>query len=196
MQRRGYTYDFVSDRQLQQVRVEGSALVTGGGARYATVVVPASRYIPLETLSHLVMLANQGASVLVLGDFAADVPGLADLSNRRDQLRRAIADLRFGSAGADGIAEAPVGSGRIFRGETLDALLSRAGIVRESLVEHGLEFARRRSEQGRFYFVSNTSTVDLDGWVPVGVTARHLVVHDPMRGSAGGADAPGRGWRP
>ncbi len=183
MQRRGYTYDFVSDRQLQQVRAEGSALVTGGGARYATVVVPASRYIPLETFLHLVTLANQGASVLLLGDVAADVPGLADLSNRRDRLQRATADLRFGPAGADGITEAPVGRGRILRGETLDALLPRAGIARESLVDHGLEFARRRSEQGRFYFVSNTSAVDLDGWVPLGVTARHLVVHDPMRGT-------------
>ncbi len=183
MQRRGYTYDFVSDRQLQQVRAEGSALVTGGGARYATVVVPASRYIPLETFLHLVTLANQGASVLLLGDVAADVPGLADLSNRRDRLRRAIADIRFGPAGADGITEAPVGRGRILRGATLDALLPRAGIARESLVDHGLEFARRRSEQGRFYFVSNTSAVDFDGWVPLGLTARHLVVHDPMRGT-------------
>jgi hypothetical protein len=183
MQRRGYTYDFVSDRQLQQVRAEGNALVTGGGGRYAIVVVPASRYLPLETFSRVTALATAGATVIAVGGFAADVPGLADLDNRRDRLRRAVADLRFGAPGADGIAEAAVGRGRILRGENLDALLARAGIGRESLVDHGLEFARRRSEQGRFYFISNTSAADVDRWVPIGLVAPHLVVHDPMRGS-------------
>lgn len=183
MQRRGYTHDFISDRQLQQVRVEGSALVTGGGARYATIVVPKSRYIPLETFTQIVALANRGASVLTLGGVAADVSGLADVSSRRDQMRRAIAAMPFGPADANGIAEARVGRGRILRGGDLDALLARAQVSRESLVDHGLEFARRRSADGRFYFISNSSAADVSGWIPFDMTARNVVVHDPMRGS-------------
>ena len=163
MQRRGYTYDFVSDRQLRDVRLEGTTLVTGGGARYSAIVLPASRYIPLETFTHVLALANQGARVLAVGGLAADISGLADLSNRREQFRRAD-------------------TGRILRGDNLDALLAGAGISRESLVDRGLEFARRRSEQGRFYFIRNSSAADVNQWVPIDATARHLVVHDPMRG--------------
>ena len=182
MQLRGFTYDFVSDRQLRDVRVEESALVTGGGARYAIVAMPASRYIPLDTFSRVVELASQGATVLAIGDFAADVTGLADLPGRRQQLRRALAAIQFGTADAGGIAEAPVGRGRILRGDNLETLLARAKVSRESMVDRGLEFARRRSEQGRFYFIRNSRAADLDGWVPIDVTAPHLVVHDPMRG--------------
>ena len=182
MQRRGYTYDFVSDRQLQEVRVAGGVLMTGGGARYATLVVPASRYLPLETFSQISALANQGATVLVVGGFASDVSGLADLASRTDRLRSAIAAVPFAPVDAGGISEARVGRGRIFRSDNLETLLARAGITRESLVDHGLAFARRRSEQGRFYFISNGSAVDLNRWVPIDVTAAHLVVHDPMRG--------------
>ena len=173
MQRRGYTYDFVSDRQLRDVRVEASALVTGGGARYAIIAMPASRYIPLDTLTRVVELANQGATVLAIGGFAADVTGLADLSSRREQLRRAIAAIQFGAADAGGIAEARVGRGRILRGDNLETLLARAKIARESMVDHGLEFARRRSEQGRFYFISNSSADDvrrMDSAQPVRAT--------------------------
>ncbi len=183
MQRRGYTYDFVSDRQLREVRVEASALVTGGGARYAIVAVPASRYIPLDTFSRIVELANQGATVLAIGGFAADVTGLADLSNRREQLRGAIAAIQFGAADAGGIAEARVGRGRILRGDNLETLLARAKVSREAMVDHGLEFARRRAEQGRVYFVSNSSAKDFDGWIPLIPSAPHVVVHDPMRGT-------------
>jgi len=182
MQRRGFTYDFVSDRQLRDVRVEASALVTGGGARYAIVALPASRYIPVDTFSRVVELASQGATVLAIGGFAADVTGLVDLAGRREQLRRAIAAIQFGPADAGGIAEATVGRGRILRGDNLEMLLARAKVSRESMVDRGMEFARRRSEQGRFYFISNSSAADLDGWVPIDVTAPHLVVYDPMRG--------------
>jgi hypothetical protein len=182
MQRRGYTYDFVSDRQLREARVTASTLVTGGGTRYAAVVVPAGRYLPLETLSQIVALANEGASVITLGGFAADVAGLADLSSRREQFRRVIAAIQFGAADADGIAEARVGSGRILRGDNLETLLARARVAREPMVDRGLEFARRRSGHGRFYFISNSSAADHDGWVPIDVTAPHLVVYDPMRG--------------
>ena len=109
MQRGGFTYDFVSDRQLRDVRLEGTTLVTGGGTRYSAIVLPASRYIPLETFTHVVALANQGARVIAFGGLAADVSGLADLSNRRDQFRRAD-------------------TSRILRGDDLEALLAGAGV--------------------------------------------------------------------
>jgi hypothetical protein len=187
MQRRGFTYDFMSDRQLRDVRVEGGGLLTGGGARYKIVVLPESRYLPLETLARVVEIAEQGASVVVVGDLSADVSGLADQSRRRDQLRRLVAGISFGTPDARGVARASVGHGGILRGGDLEALLSESGIARESLVDRGLEFARRRSAEGRFYFVSNSSPADINGWVPLDGTAGQVVAHDPMRGGIAAA---------
>lgn len=168
MQRRGFTYDFVSDRQLREVRLEGTTLVTGGGTRYSAIVLPLSSYIPLETFAHVLTLANQGARVIAFGGLATDVSGLPDLSNRRDQFRRAD-------------------TGRIVRGDNLEALLASAGIARESLVDRGLEFVRRRSEQDRFYFISNSSTAGFTGWVPLAIAAGPVSVYDPMRGGVSAA---------
>lgn len=183
MQRRGYTYDFVSDRQLRDVRVDGKTLVTRGGARYATLVLPTSRYIPLETFEHVVSIANQGASIVAFGGLPADVSGLADLSRRREQFRRAAAGIQFGSPDARGVAIAAVGRGRVIRGDDLEASLQSAGAARETLVDHGLEFARRRSEQGRVYFVSNPGATDITRWISLAAAAGQVAVHDPMRGS-------------
>ena len=177
--------------------MEGNALVTGGGARYAAVVVPASRYIPLETLSQLVALANQGRQRARCSvDFAADVAGLADLSNRRDQLRRAIAAIQFGPAGADGIAEALVGRGRILRGETSTTLLrGRASPANRWSITGWSSRVVDRNRAGSTLSATR-SAVDFDGWVPVGVTARaSRGARSDARHRAGGPDAPVRGWR-
>ena len=182
MQGRGYTYDFVSDRQLGEVRVAGSAVVTGGGTRYSVIAIPASRYIPPDTFSQIVELANQGATVLAIGGFAADVTGMADLPDRRERHRRAIAAIPFGAADAGGIAEARVGRGRILRGDHLEPLLARAQIAREPMVDRGLAFARRRSGTGRVYFISNPGTAGFTGWVPLAGPAGHVNVCDPMYG--------------
>ena len=42
----GFTYDFISDRQIRRTRVAGGRLITGGGASYGLVVLPSARYIP------------------------------------------------------------------------------------------------------------------------------------------------------
>ena len=86
-------------------------------------------------------LANQGARVIAFGGFAADVSGLADF----------VEPPRPVPSRAD--------TGRILRGDDLGRVVWRQceASSRESLVDRGLEFARRRSAQGRFYFISNSS---------------------------------------
>ena len=155
LQRDGFTYDFISDRQMRGARVESGRLRTSGGTAYRVVVVPSARYIALETFEHVLALARSGATVVSFGDWPSDVAGLHDLEPRRTRFRNAMASVQFGPAGADGIREAAIGSGRILRGDDVTRLLVRAGIRRERLVDHGLQFARRVDSAGRFYFVSN-----------------------------------------
>ena len=187
LQRDGFTYDFISDRQILAARADGGRLLTSAGTPYRVLVLPAARYIPLPTFEHVLALARSGATVVSSGDWPSDIAGLQDLESGRARFRNAIAGIAFGPADADGIREAAVGRGRILRGDDVARLLVRAGIRRERLVDHGLQFARRVDSVGRVYFLSNPGAQAIDGWVPLDSTAPAIQLFDPMTGRSGAA---------
>jgi hypothetical protein len=171
LQRRGYTYDYISDRQLAGTRISGARLTTSGGGSYRALVVPASGRIPLETLERLIAFARAGATVIAFKGLPADVSGLADLESRRARFKRLLDEASIFPSGTD-----------------IDALLGRAGVAREPLVDRGLDFSRRRSTgQGRFYFLVNSSGREVRGWIPLDVRKAEAVIFDPMSGSRGDA---------
>ena len=61
--KRGYAFDYVSDRQLATARAQSGSVVVPGG-RYRVVLVPACQFIPEKTLSQLMSLAEAGATVI------------------------------------------------------------------------------------------------------------------------------------
>ena len=160
LQRRGYTFDYISDRQLRALR-----------STDRTIVLPASRFIPLDTLEHVVTLARAGARVIVFRDWPADVSGLHDPDARRARLRQLIAE----------------GRGRVMQGDDLESLLARARVSRERLVDTGLQFVRRTDGGRRIYFLANSSGRDVDGWLPLDGATSAVVLFDPMRGTRGTA---------
>ncbi|HET7217233.1 MAG TPA: glycosyl hydrolase, partial [Vicinamibacterales bacterium] len=185
LQAAGFTYDFISDRQLQRSRIENSRLTTEGGTSYHTIVLPSSRYVPLETVQRILELARGGATVVSFASWPSDVSGLADLDARRARLKAAVAGVSFGPADTEGIREAAIGRGRILQGSDLGRLLARAGVRREPMVDRGLQFARRIDAMGRVYFVSNPADRAIDEWVRIDSRAAALTAFDPMSGRHG-----------
>lgn len=184
MLERGYTFDFISDRQLSAVRVAGGALRTAGGSRYRTILLPPCRFIPLETFEVLTALAREGATVAVLGRWPEDVAGLGDLEARRARYRSLLGALRF--EGASGVvSEARIGSGTLLRFEDLEILLARAGVRREAMVDRGVQFSRRRLGGGWCYFVAHRGEQPFDGWLPLSKRAASVALFDPMDGRHG-----------
>ena len=174
LESRGFTYDYLSDRLLRSVRFDKGRLVTKGGATYSALVLPSSRFIPIETLEHVLDLARRGAAIVMVDGGPSGVAGLASLAAREERFRRAIASLRSLQA-------------RVLQGSDLEATLARVGILRERLVDQGLMFTRRTDSLGRFYFVNNRSGRAFDGWVPLNTTAAAATVFDPMTGRRGAA---------
>jgi hypothetical protein len=182
MQARGYSFDFISDRQIQQVQAADGGLTTGG-ARYRVVLLPATHYIPVATFRKLVELARSGATVVVHRALPVDVPGLGTMEARRAELKALETGLGLG-AGA-GVREAKVGEGRFLIGDDLEPLLARAGVRREGMVDQGLVFTRRALPDGHVYLVSNQGKARVDGWVPLEVGAASAALFDPMQGTTG-----------
>ena len=55
----GYTFDFISDRQILNLKSVGGKLQTGGN-HYQTIVVPHCRFMPLPVFTKLKELADSG----------------------------------------------------------------------------------------------------------------------------------------
>jgi hypothetical protein len=67
----------------------------------------------------------------------------------------------------------------------MDRALAEREITHEPLADTGLDYVRRAQPAGHDYFIANLSARRFDGWVRLGVPARHAVLLDPMTGGAG-----------
>ncbi|TXK48907.1 glycoside hydrolase family 2 protein [Pontibacter qinzhouensis] len=184
MQAKGYSFDFISDRQLLQVKSAQNTLQTGGIA-YKTVVVPDARLIPLETFEQLVKLAREGATVVVYKNLPADVPGLGSLKERQAKYQQLVAQLNFSNTDKAGIRKATIGKGSFVAGSDLHEALQFAGLKREPMVDSGLQYVRRQHDQGNYYFISNWGEKAFDGYVPLQANSLSVAVFDPMTGKTG-----------
>ena len=181
---KGFGYDFISDKQLQQVKSTGSALTTSGGASYQTVLVPDAHLMPLLTLENLLRLATNGATVIFQNQVPADVPGLGNLENRRVNFRKLLAQFKLKDA-KDGVRQATVGKGRVLVGTDVSQLLALAGVKRETLVDNGLQFIRRRHAGGHTYFLANWGDKPVAAWVPLQTAAKSVALYNAMTEQTG-----------
>lgn len=175
---RGYAFDWISDEQLAATTAApDGTLKTSGGTPYRVLVVPAARRMPVETLRQIAALAARGAHV-VLQSLPEDVPGYGRLDARRTAFKAQLAAL--GQTGA------------IVVGNTDPAALLAAPAFasharRETIVDSGVSFIRRRHTNGTDYFFANLGAKPLDGWVTLGTGATDAFILDPLSGRAGRA---------
>lgn len=167
---KGFAFDFVSDRMIENLRAEKGRLVAPGGT-YRALVVPACRYMPETTLERLVDLAAAGAKIIFDESPPADVPGLTQLDERRAQL--AAARARLAESGAIVALDAPTA-------------LAQAGVPRETLADAGLRFIRRRVGSARWYFIANHTASGVDRWMSLATPFAAATLFDPMTGRSGG----------
>jgi len=162
---KGYNVDFISDRQLQQTKVTNGEIQTTGN-HYRTIIVPACEYMPLATLQQLSKLAKAGARVIFLDHLPKDVPGLAHLQQNRQaftQLKQSLNNKITAIA----------------------AMEKQLPATRESMVDSGLRFTRRRYATGHYYMIANQQAHDFDGWVTLGTAAAAAAWFDAYTGNSG-----------
>jgi hypothetical protein len=185
---RGYGFDYVSDHFLAQTKFKSGKVMLGGNPA-RVILVPPCRRMPVASLEKLITLANQGATIVFLKNLPGDVPGLADLDARRAKFKALLREIKLEATGASGIQAAKLGAGTILVGPDADALLSRAGVVREPMADNGVWFVRRTSAGGFNYFLANRGSQPVDQWVTLGVPAQSAVLLDPRFADRAGVAA-------
>jgi hypothetical protein len=178
----GYSFDFFSDRQLQNISASNGRLITGGN-RYQTILLPANKLITEKSFQKLIALAKEGATILFYKTLPQDVPGLSGLEEKRKLLRQQVAQLNFKDEGS--IKKAIVGKGAFYTGDNVQDLLSAAKTRREALVEKELSFIRRKAIEGQTYFINNRSDKPVNDWVPLSSKAVSVALFEPMFGKNG-----------
>lgn len=167
---RGYAFDLISDRQLAAARVEAKQVRVAGGA-YRAILVPSSRHMPVATAAKLAALARAGAAILFDGNLPDDVPGLSAVDARKAELQKALAAAKAS-----------------FRVGDAEALLAKAGVRREPMVDGGvLQTIRRTGAFGAQYFIANRGQERIDAFVPLAARGGAVVLMDAMTGKAGTA---------
>ena len=155
----GFGFDFVSDRQL----------LAGQSKGYKAVVVPETTHMPLDTLKKLLELSASGQPVLFLDRLPADVPGFNKFEERRSELKRLLQGREKLVARCPDLKEA----------------LAETKVLREAMLDLGLDCIRRRHENGYHYFVANMGVEVIDRWVPLGVPFSSVVIMDPRSAESG-----------
>jgi len=161
----GFGFDFISDRQL----------LAGQSKAYKAIVVPQTAHMPLATLKKLLALATSGQPVLFLDSLPADVPGFNKLQDRRAEQKRLL-------AGQERL---------VVKSAALKEALAKTKVIREPMVEQGLDFIRRRHESGYHYFIANMSARPVDGWIKLGPPLAGAVIMDPGSAQTGVATQHG-----
>lgn len=182
----GYSVDFVSDKMLEEAAIEnGSLKISSDAVPHKVLIVPATKFMPIQTLQNILILANEGATV-VMEKFPEDVPGYHNLESRRATLKNLLKSL-VNSDDTGGIKTYKTGAGKIILAENVQKALEQNGIVRETLTDAGLKFIRRISGNGKYYYLVNHTAKDINTTIPVNMEANSVVILDPQSGDSGTA---------
>ncbi|MGG9963072.1 glycosyl hydrolase [Ferruginibacter sp. SUN106] len=188
MQEKGYAFDYISDRQILNLQTANNKIITGGTA-YQTIVLPDAKFMKVETLKHLMELAKNGATIIAYKNLPSDVPGYGQLEKNTAAFKNLLSQLKFGNTDFEEVKSATIGKGRFLTGDNLESLLHLAAIRKETMVDKGLQFSRRKNADGStFYFVANRSNKKIDDFIPLQIKASGAALYNPMNGAAGIAE--------
>jgi hypothetical protein len=176
---KGYTWDYISDLQIKNTLFYESYLQTEGNI-YKTLILPGCNYIPVETFSQILKLANEGARIIVYGNLPENISGWGDKDEKTLFFEKMKASINFSRTNNPEVVKASYGNGMIISGNDLEQLLEFAGIKRETMVDNSIKFVRRETPGGFTYFINNQGGKAYEGWIPLSVKASAAAIFNPM----------------
>jgi hypothetical protein len=182
----GRDVDYISDKYILSATVENGQIKTVGGTTYKALVMPAAKFLPLETAKKIYELTTNGATILFIDQYPNDVPGLKDWEVRKNKLHKVMQEFPHADFGKTQMDK--LGKGNIITGKNYNELFDAAGIQGESFITRfNGQCIRRKNESGYHYFFTMLTNNPIDGWVQLGVKAASALFFDPLNGTSGKA---------
>ncbi|MBN1387338.1 MAG: glycoside hydrolase family 2 protein [Bacteroidales bacterium] len=186
MQEKGYAFDYISDLQIKNTEFYNDFLFTEGNL-YKVLLIPQCNYIPIETFSHILRLAYEGAQIIFYGDLPAYVAGWAFKEEKTEFFSQLKARINFSPTNNPQVLKSVYGNGMLIKGNNLEELLSFSGIKRETMADNNLMFVRRQTPAGYTYFVCNKGEKAYDGWISLNISSPAVSIFNPVNGRSGKA---------
>ncbi|GGC12305.1 glycosyl hydrolase [Dyadobacter sediminis] len=166
----GFTFDYVSDLQLGRLNVDENGNVITGNTSYKTVLIPASTYMPEETLAELKRLSGAGAKIIFDQHTPAKITGFYNHESRQKSFADDISNLLKNK------------NSKVSGSLTKDLIAN--GAMQEELAGKGLSFIRKKTGDGKaLYFVANLGNTFKEDWIAVSKPAL-FSKYDPLQGES------------
>ncbi|MCF7803534.1 MAG: glycoside hydrolase family 2 protein [Candidatus Marinimicrobia bacterium] len=180
----GYGFDFISDRQIQEVAFKSGRFNTGGG-EYKVVIVPECQFIPLATMEKLVAFARDGGAVVFQGSLPTDVPGLPNVIIRQHQFDELVNSIDFSAESNNDVSVGKIGSGKVILSDKISPALAKSPVQPEQMATKGFRFVKRMIQDRTVYFVVNSTDSGFTGWTELNTAAESVIRFNPMTGESG-----------
>ncbi len=145
---KGYSFDYISDLQLQRLKVTNGQ-IKAGNSNYKTIVIPSCNYLPEQTLETLLALSKQGAKIIFAGEKPSSFTGFNEFEARKAKFQTQMALL----------------SQQSISGKDIFTVLPSLGVPQESWTDKGLRFIRKKQAGKVIYFISNLDNQFATGWI-------------------------------
>ncbi|MDQ8141696.1 glycosyl hydrolase [Chryseobacterium sp. CFS15] len=180
----GYSIDMVSDKMISESKLENQNIqVTKNGGSYKVLVIPELTYLPESTLKNILELAQNGASIIFQNE-PKDIPGNFEVEKRRTQLKSLWNQIPFQNQTGN-LKMANFGKGKIVLSSDVSKALEYLKIEREKLTDTGLKFVRRQFDGGKYYYIVNHTSKEINEFVPLNYSGKQVALMNPENGNFG-----------
>ncbi|MEC3875461.1 glycosyl hydrolase [Chryseobacterium salviniae] len=182
----GYSLDMISDKMISEAKfVNQNIKVAEDGGFYKVLIIPELNYLPESTLKNILELAQKGASVIFQSE-PKDVPGFFEFEKRRKELQEAWKTIAFQQN--VNLQSANFGKGKIVLSSDIEKALEFLKIEREKLTDAGLKFVRRKFDGGKYYYIVNHTSKEINQNIPLNFMGNQAALMNPGNGDFGIAE--------
>jgi hypothetical protein len=183
----GYSLDMISDKMIGESLSENQKIqVPKEGSAYQVLIIPELTYLPESTLKNIVDLAQNGASIIFQNE-PKDIPGNFEVEKRRTQLKSLWNRIPFQNK-AGNVKFASIGKGKIVLSSDVAKALEYLKIEREKLTDTGLKFVRRQFDGGKYYYIVNHTSKEINQNIPLNFLGKQVALMNPENGDFGIAE--------
>lgn len=182
----GYSLDMISDKMISEAKFDNQNIqVSKEGGSYKVLIIPQMDYLPESTLKNILNLAQNGASIIFQNE-PKNIPGYFEAEKRKTELQSLWKSIPFQQSG--NLKSATLGKGKIILTLDVEKGLEFLKIEREKLTDTGLKFVRRKFDGGKYYYIVNHTSKEINQNIPLNFVGKQVALMNPENGDFGIAE--------